>query len=126
VIKRRAEGTPVKSPDGALVYEVLGLRPTGTGELSVALAVVKPGEATVKHRHDFTEVYLFVEGEGVVHVGEEAERVIEGDCVLIPRGEAHYVENVSRRELRFWCICTPSFTEEGTQVVERPGLRALK
>ena len=116
MIKRRAEGPPIASPDGAEVFEVIGLRPTGTREVSLALAVVKPGEATRRHRHGFNEVYVFIEGRGVVYVDGEEDEVVEGDCVLIPRGALHCVRNTGSSELKFWCICSPAFTEKETLV----------
>lgn len=108
---------PARSPDGAEVYEVVGVRPTGTRDLSIALAIVRPGEATRRHVHDFTEAYIFIDGEGLMRLGEEEFEVKPGDCVLIPRGAPHSVEARGDRPLRFYCICAPAFTEEGTRLV---------
>ena len=114
-VKRKLrKGLRVKAPDGAEVIELIGIRPTNTYEVSLALATVKPGEATLSHHHDFVELYLVIEGKGEVYVDGEIFKVARGDCVLIPKGAVHYAVNNGNKELKFWCICTPSFTEEKT------------
>ena len=117
MIVRRVEGCqPFKAVDGSTVVELIGLATTGTGEISLALAWVEPRKATIPHKHEFTEIYLIAEGEGLMHLGAEKWKVSEGDAILIPPGHIHHIENLGSRKLAIWCICTPAFTIEKTTI----------
>ena len=51
--------------------------------LSLAQAIVAPGVTTELHALEETlEYYYIIEGEGVIHVGEEKAVVSKGDCRL--------------------------------------------
>ncbi len=45
------------------------------------------------HSHPAAEVYIVMEGEGVVHIRDEEAMVREGDVVEIPRNAPHTMEN---------------------------------
>lgn len=41
------------------------------------------------HSHPHEEIYIVIRGEGLVHVGEETEKIIPGDVIEIPADEYH-------------------------------------
>lgn len=115
----RSEGPDATAPDGAEI-RVLIDRPQGATRLSLAEALVKPGERTacVSHR-TIEEIWFIVRGRGVFHRqspdGSEAQaaEVAPGDALLIPMGYRFWVENTGPSDLVFLCCDTPPWPGEG-------------
>jgi oxalate decarboxylase/phosphoglucose isomerase-like protein (cupin superfamily) len=64
-----------------------------------------PGRATRGHNHaGQEEVYFFVQGTGIMVVGDARMRVQAGSVVLIPDGEFHQVINDGEVDLIFNCV----------------------
>lgn len=113
-LKSKRPGVPdTTAPDGAEI-RVLIDRPQGATRLSVAEALVKPGERTVCVSHQtIEEVWYIVRGKGVFHrlspdSGEEqAAEVVPGDALLIPVEHRFWVENTGADDLVFLCCGTP-------------------
>lgn len=90
-------GKVVKKSDVYTVIDVSKLE-----NLMASITVLHPGKETSGHSHgEAEEVYLFMEGEGVMKVGEERSAVKKGDIVLIPKGSFHKVYNETDSELKF-------------------------
>ena len=63
------------------------------------------GKATRGHSHaGQEEVYFFIQGTGMMIVGEEKFRVSTGDVILIPDGAFHQVINDGEMHLIFNCV----------------------
>lgn len=63
------------------------------------------GQSTRGHSHvGQEEVYFFVQGTGVMEVGNQRFRVTAGDIILIPDGEFHRVINDGEMNLLFNCV----------------------
>jgi oxalate decarboxylase/phosphoglucose isomerase-like protein (cupin superfamily) len=63
------------------------------------------GKATRGHSHPGQEeVYFFIQGTGMMIVGEEQFRVSSGDVILIPDGAFHQVINDGEMHLIFNCV----------------------
>jgi mannose-6-phosphate isomerase-like protein (cupin superfamily) len=51
------------------------------------------------------EVFILIEGEGIIEIGDDAEHVCECDVILIPRNSRHRIKNASEsRSLKFLSI----------------------
>lgn len=74
---------------------------TRSGELTMGIAKIPTGEALRKHRHRQAEIYLILEGTGVVEIDSEARSVGAGSTVFIPGDALHSCENTGTSELRF-------------------------
>lgn len=68
IVRRIGDFEAFRAVDGSEVVEVVGLKATGTEELSIAMAKVKPGRKTLNHLHRFTEVYMIAEGLSLIHI----------------------------------------------------------
>lgn len=80
---------------------------------SLALARVESGTKTQLHSlSDTKEVYIVVDGEGLMEVDGEAFSIASGDQVVIPAGVSQCVTASERGDLRFYCLCTPRFSPE--------------
>jgi mannose-6-phosphate isomerase-like protein (cupin superfamily) len=84
---------------------------------SLAHAVVKPGKKTRPHRLATSEVYYILAGRGVMHVGDEAERVRAGQVIYVPPGSVQFIENSGRSDLAFLCIVDPAWRPEDEELL---------
>ena len=102
--------------DGCSIREIINPDRDQTDPgLSLALAEVAPGRATRPHRLSFLEVYYILEGQGLMHVDEEASPVGPGQAVYIPAGQSQWIENTGGLPLKFLCICHPGYKPEGDE-----------
>ena len=73
--------------------------------LTLSSTRLKPRMETRGHSHEGKEeVYYFVEGEGIMALGDESFVVKAGDVVLIPDGVYHQVQNIYYEDLYFVCV----------------------
>jgi mannose-6-phosphate isomerase-like protein (cupin superfamily) len=90
-----------------------------TPEASLAVARVPSGEITVLHcLVGVTERYLIQSGIGRVEVDGVKTEVGPGDVVLVPAGASQRIANLGRRDVVFFCLCTPRFRPECYRVLE--------
>ncbi len=63
------------------------------GILFLAHGVLKPGGMIEAHVDPYEEIYYVLQGEGIMMVEGEKQRVKPGDAIWIPFGSPHSVEN---------------------------------
>ncbi len=107
--------------DGSRLRELL--RPErdrlGIG-YSLALARVRPKEATLPHRlRTSSEVYYILAGEGRMHIGDEEAPVAAGQVIYIPPGAVQWIENTGAEDLVFLCIVCPPWRPEDEEILGR-------
>ena len=108
-------GTPCVTVDGSLVTALLRPERGGSRRVSVAEAVIQPGERTRLHRHaESDEIYYVLEGKGVLTLGEKLYSLKARSCVFLPAGSVHAVRCDGDEALRILCICAPPYTHEQT------------
>lgn len=115
----RSAAPDATAPDGAEIRVLLD-RPQGATRLSVAEALVKPGERTACVSHKtIEEIWYIVRGAGRFHrlspdgSGEQITEAVTGDALLIPTGYRFWVENTGTGDLVFLCCDTPPWPGEG-------------
>ncbi|MFH1207851.1 MAG: cupin domain-containing protein [Patescibacteria group bacterium] len=84
---------------------------------SLAHAVVKPGKTSYPHKLKTSEVYYILEGEGMMYIGEESEKVHSGQTVYIPPNTKQSIQNTGITELVFLCIVDPAWRKEDEEVL---------
>ncbi len=87
---------------------------THSGELTMGIAKIPPGEALRKHRHRQAEIYLILEGAGLVEIDLEAWSVEAGSTVFIPGNALHSCENIGESDLR----CAYVFPADSFEEIE--------
>lgn len=86
---------------------------------SLAEARLGPGASSYPHiLENQSELYLFVQGEAKVFVGEEVEKAEAGEMVWIPPGVKQYVENIGKVELVFYCIVNPPWEKSDEKIFD--------
>lgn len=119
-LARRDELEPYVTRDGSTIREWAGPGYAAPAvNQSLAEATVAPGASTIAHYHRRSEeLYLVTAGSGRLRVGEEEREVGAGDCVVIPPGEPHQLQNTGDADLVVVCACSPPYSHEDTFLVE--------
>lgn len=85
---------------------------TPTGELSGGVCEILPGGELTLHRHPTLELYYFLEGEGVVRLGDREFAVKPGTTVSIPADAPHGIRNSGSCTLKlFYAFPVDSFAQ---------------
>ena len=106
--------------DGSILRELFSpLKDNIDVRYSLALARVKPGEITHKHRlKTSSEVYFILRGKGVIHIDDETAEVKEGHIIYIPPGAVQRIKNTGNEDLVFLCIVCPPWRKEDEKILE--------
>jgi mannose-6-phosphate isomerase-like protein (cupin superfamily) len=118
IIKDVKDCKEIAAGDGSALCEFLhpGRGPFQVG-YSLARAVVEPGEKTRPHRLKSSEVYVILEGRGLMHVEMETAEVRPGQAVYIPPFHVQFIENTGEADLVFLCIVDPAWKPEDEEVL---------
>jgi mannose-6-phosphate isomerase-like protein (cupin superfamily) len=67
-----------------------------------------------------------LEGEGLMEIEGEEEEVSKQQAVIIPSGKKHRITNIGDGQLRFLCLCSPSYSDEDTVLVKGRSQKCMK
>ncbi|MBN2197741.1 cupin domain-containing protein [Candidatus Wolfebacteria bacterium] len=82
------------------VYDLSKLK-----NLEISLTELHLNKSTKGHFHNgIDEVYIFIQGEGEMEIGEKIFKVKAGDIMLVEPGKFHKVYNKGKEDLNFWAI----------------------
>ncbi|MBN1200792.1 MAG: cupin domain-containing protein [Anaerolineae bacterium] len=76
--------------------------------LSVTWVTVEPGSRQVLHQHPEIQVYVILQGGGLMTVGGETRQVHTGDLIYIPSNAKHGIENNTDSVLAYLSAATPA------------------
>ncbi|HLL40355.1 MAG TPA: cupin domain-containing protein [Rubrobacteraceae bacterium] len=107
-------------PQKGLVYwkTLISKGVTRSENLTLGVARLPSGGALNEHRHTQEEVYLVLEGSGLVRVGGEEIAVEAGSAVFIPGDARHSCENTGTADLRVAYVFAADSFEEVEYVFE--------
>ncbi len=114
-VRNLDEAEPFTTKDGSTIRELLGL-PTSSlvQKLSLAEAILGPGQATKRHYHrESEEIYFLLEGVGLMEVDGATRQVGPGDAVLVPAGARHTLR-AGDAGARLLCCCAPPYRHDDT------------
>ncbi len=84
---------------------------------SLAHALVRPGETSIRHRLRTSEVYYILKGEGLMHIDDATREVQQGNVIYIPPQALQYIKNTGSVDLEFLCIVDPAWQKEDEEVL---------
>jgi mannose-6-phosphate isomerase-like protein (cupin superfamily) len=106
---RDRDATPFVTKDGSTIREY-----HHTSVQSLAEASLEPGAATRRHYHARSEeIYLVVEGSGLLEVDAETREVTAGDAIVLPPGSWHEL-TAHGTGVRLLCCCVPPYSDDDT------------
>lgn len=85
---------------------------------SLAYATLGPGERSLPHRLDSSEVYYVLYGAGIMHQNESARTVHSGHAIHIPPKTVQWIENTENMDLAFLCIVDPPWRHDDEEILE--------
>jgi|SRR5215217_7229774 len=91
-----------------------GLTPTMA--LTLGVARVPNGGNLAAHRHEAPEVYLVLDGTGIMTIDGSRGRLSPGAGVFIPGGAIHSVRSTGPTDLRFAYVLAADAFEDVTYV----------
>ena len=113
IIKNQKNSTKIIGNEGAIIYDLLN--PQHVDDIirySLAYISLPYGKSTLSHTMKTSEVYYILEGNGILHINNEAENVKIGDTVFVLPGSKQYIENVGSKDLKFLCIVDPAWKKD--------------
>ena len=110
-VLRRRSSPRYRRPEGITSFLLVSSRTCGARHLTTTLVEIQPGGFQRVHSHDPEQIYFILEGRGFMRVGEDEREVEEGDCVFVPPGAAHGIENRAKAVLRYFSAAAPAFGE---------------
>jgi quercetin dioxygenase-like cupin family protein len=113
ILTTRSREAAVSGPASVELYTYVSEACAATG-FSTGIAKFKPGAHLPYHAHGFSEAVTVLEGRARILVEGRAYRLRQYDCVHIPSGVAHQVENEDREEslVCHWAFATNRPTRE--------------
>ena len=79
---------------------------------SIAHCTINPGNSSKPHTMKTSEMYYIMQGNGVMHVGEEQKQVKQNDAVFVPPMSKQFLENNGEIQLVALCIVDPAWKQE--------------
>ncbi len=100
--KKASEGELLPTPDGIevrLLYDYENAQ--------IIVITLKPGAVLKKHTTPVDVAFYVLEGEGVVEIGDEEQKVCKDTLIESPANIPHGWRNESNSNLRFLVIKAP-------------------
>jgi len=94
-------------PTGDRWYRVLVDDEVGSEQVTQFVGSIPPGRAP-DHFHEYEEVLFILRGDGRMWTGDASTPIGPGDCIYLPRGQVHCVENTDAGELRLLGVIYPA------------------
>ncbi len=111
---------PYITRDQSEIRELIHPSIHGNRSQSLAEAVIRPGQATRLHRHrQSEEIYHITRGQGRMTLADKVFKVDVGDSICIPPGSPHCIENIGSENLHLLCMCSPAYSHNDTELLER-------
>ena len=107
--------TPLRTPSGEVIYELVGAAPEtgGVKRHSVAVVVLPPHKSSDLHYHQVAEeTYYMLHGTARMVIDGQVFPLHSGQACLIEPGERHQIFNDGDEELAFIAVCAPAWTAD--------------
>ncbi len=112
-VKKFNDCKEIIAADGTILRETLHpIRSNVKIDYSIAHAKVLPGKKSKIHSLAFSEVYYIIRGKGVMHIGNEFQKVKARDTIFIPPKTNQWIENTGKTVLEFLAIVNPAWELE--------------
>ena len=79
---------------------------------SIAHCTINPGNNSKPHIMKTSEMYYILQGNGIIHVGEEQKQVKQNEMVFVPPMSKQFLENNGKIDLILLCIVDPAWRQE--------------
>jgi mannose-6-phosphate isomerase-like protein (cupin superfamily) len=111
----KSRTTPLHSPHGEIVYEMVGRASEhgGATQHSLAHIVIPPGKASLLHYHKICEeTYYLLKGQARMVLDGQEFSASPGEAILVLPQQRHQIFNAGDSDLEFLAICAPAWYPE--------------
>ena len=105
IVKKIEEIDAITGQEGTQIRQIFS--PNETDDLirySIAHCTINPGKSSRPHTMKTSEMYYIMQGNGVMHVGEEQKQVKQNDVIFVPPMSKQFLENNGDVQLVVLCI----------------------
>ena len=113
IVKKIEEIDAFTGQEGTHIRQIFS--PDETDELirySIAHCTINPGKSSIPHTMKTSEMYYIMQGNGIIHVGEEQKQVKQNDVIFVPPMSKQFLENNGDIQLVALCIVDPAWKQE--------------
>ena len=113
IVKKIQEIVAFTGQEGTQIRQIFS--PDETDELirySIAHCTINPGKSSIPHTMKTSEMYYIMQGNGIIHVGEEQKQVKQNDVIFVPPMSKQFLENNGDIQLVALCIVDPAWRQE--------------
>ena len=105
--------------EGTIISQIFHPHNTLNGiRYSIAHSTISPGQKSKPHKMKTSEVYFVLEGEGIMHIEDETEKVSKNDAIYVPPFSKQFLENSGNSDLMVLCIVDPAWKKEDEEILE--------
>mgnify|MGYP001456007536 CR=1 FL=1 len=79
---------------------------------SLAHCTINPGNNSKPHTMKTSEMYYIMQGNGIMHIGEEQKQVKQNEMIFVPPMSKQFLENNGKIDLILLCIVDPAWRQE--------------
>ncbi len=106
VVTVRYADRPVLPASPNREFRYLVNQDVGCRDVTQFVGIIPPGRAGM-HSHVYDEVVYVIEGEGLLHIGDEHTPIGGGSCIHLPPLVEHCLENTSANNMRVLGVFHP-------------------
>ena len=113
IVKKIEEIDAITGQEGTQIRQIFS--PNETDDLirySIAHCTINPGKSSIPHTMKTSEMYYIMQGNGIIHVGEEQKQVKQNDVIFVPPMSKQFLENNGDIQLVALCIVDPAWKQE--------------
>ena len=113
IVKKIEEIDTLTGQEGTQIRQIFS--PNETDDLirySIAHCTINPGKSSRPHTMKTSEMYYIMQGNGIMHVGEQQKQVKQNDVIFIPPMSKQFLENNGDIQLVALCIVDPAWKQE--------------
>ena len=114
-------GTRFPAPHARTIKHLVAPWTTGSTHLWLGVSEVDAGSSSNPHRHPRQEeIFVVLEGSGIIAVDGVSVPVRPGSVVLVAPGEQHQLISTAAERLRVLSAVAPPFSAEDFAAAHRP------
>lgn len=100
---------PKRERNGLTSFILLQQPDNLSNKLAITWVEVEINAKQTIHHHDPEQVYVIIQGQGIMTVNNETEKVSVGDMIFIPSNHPHGLQNTGKEKLVYISASSPSF-----------------
>lgn len=99
--------------EGSVIREIFQPENTLNGiRFSLAHSVISPGNSSKLHTLKNAEIIFVLEGNGIIYVNGQSEKIKKNQSVYIPPLSKQYLKNTGHVDLKILCIVDPAWKSD--------------